>query len=110
MSRERRDANLIGVQPLLVLWTPPPDFPFLDRPCTVSRPVGWVYILEVDGVMYDAMWKKETPLQLWVKQDTLIAWRGPDRMYVIDNNKKERTLAVKKRTQPTSERAPRYTN
>ena len=101
-SRDWRDAKLMGVQPLVVLGT--------LVSCTVSRPVGWIYILDVDGVTYDAVWNDYAPLQLWMKEDTWVAWRGSDRIYLIDNDGKERQLAVKKRTQPTSERAPRYTN
>jgi len=43
MSRDWRDAKLIGVQPLLVLWTPPPDFPSWTGPApSAARSDGYI--------------------------------------------------------------------
>ena len=96
-SHAWKKAEVKKVEPLLVR-VPVPAYGFAYRAaCSVSRPVGWIYVLDVGGLTYEAVWRKDTPLDLPAKTETSIAWKGTDRIYLLEQNGKERTLAVRER-------------
>lgn len=106
-SRSWQQATVKGVEPLLIRLAAPPFRPYRGPSCSVSRPVGWTYIVELGGITYDAVWKKRSPLDLRAREETSVAWKGSDKIYLMDDGGKERTLPVKERRQPPPERAAR---
>lgn len=106
-SRSWQQAKVKGVEPLLIRLPAPPLGPYYGPACSVSRPVGWIYIVELGGVTYDAVWRKQSPLDLRAHEETSVAWKGSGNIYLVDNDGKERTLPVKERRQPPPERAAR---
>lgn len=107
-SRSWLQAKVKAVEPFLVrVPAAGPYGPYYGRACFVSRPVGWIYAVELDGITYDAVWKKQTPLDLRAKEEASVAWKGTGKIYLIDDDGNERTLPLKERRQPPLERSGR---